>query len=275
MNHIFESLYVFAAGLIVIFQEKAVILALFAAFIVVLIVFQMLTRRKFKNKQLEYPRVKDALNEKYTIIRDAFEDNGINYPPRQVFIRIFKEEAILELWASSLKKGPFIFVKDYDISSTPLSPGPKRRQGDDRIPEGFYYIDRFSPWSKHYLSLGLNYPNESDRILGSKESLVEDIYIHGGVNAPGCIPITDDKIKELYIVAVEAVAGGQDRIPVHIFPRRLSKEGYNGLKKRYEDDYSLISFWNNIMQGFEAFEHTRMLSKITVDTEGKYIFKRK
>ena len=34
--------------------------------------------------------------------------------------------------------------------------------------EGFYVIDRFNAWSSYHLSLGINYPNKSDRILGRK-----------------------------------------------------------------------------------------------------------
>ncbi len=44
--------------------------------------------------------------------------------------------------------------------------GPKRMQGDYKVPEGFYYINEFNPKSSFHLSLGLNYPNASDRILG-------------------------------------------------------------------------------------------------------------
>ena len=43
--------------------------------------------------------------------------------------------------------------------------GPKRAEGDYQVPEGFYYINEFNPNSKYHLSLGLNYPNASDKIL--------------------------------------------------------------------------------------------------------------
>ncbi len=45
--------------------------------------------------------------------------------------------------------------------------GPKTNAGSDyQVPEGFYYINEFNPKSSFHLSLGLNYPNASDRILG-------------------------------------------------------------------------------------------------------------
>jgi hypothetical protein len=47
----------------------------------------------------------------------------------------------------------------------------------------------------------------------------------------GCIPITDDKIKELYIYAVEAKNNGQVNIPVHIFPAKLTDEGLKILRE--------------------------------------------
>ncbi len=45
-----------------------------------------------------------------------------------------------------------------------------------------------------------------------------DIYIHGSCVSIGCIPLTDQQIEELYIIASYAKANGQDFIPVHVFP---------------------------------------------------------
>jgi murein L,D-transpeptidase YafK len=98
----------------------------------------------------------------------------------------------------------FLHIKTYTVCATSGLIGPKRMQGDLQIPEGFYYIDRFNPYSNFYLSLGINYPNTSDRILGDKNNLGGDIFIHGDCVTIGCLPITDSEIKELYIFCVEA-----------------------------------------------------------------------
>jgi len=274
MDYIFEGLFLFFDGLGRIFFEKLMLIILFGVLIIILLIFQKFIRIKFKNKQQMYPRVRDALSSRGEQIKEIFQRRGVKYPPRRVYLRIFKEESLLELWACSKKRGPFTFIKDYEIISVPQNPGPKRQEGDYKIPEGFYYIDRFNPSSKYYMSLGLNYPNESDRILGVKGRPGGYVSIHGGIDTIDGITVTDDGIKELYIIALEAVAHGQDRIPVHIFPRRLNDEGYNELKEKYKNDYNLISFWDNIKEGFDRFEQNHLLPKITVNTDGKFIYRK-
>lgn len=113
--------------------------------------------------------------------------------------------------------------------------GPKRKEGDRQIPEGIYYINHFNPVSNFHLSLGINYPNPSDKILSDPAQPGESFYIHGNCVTIGCIPISDDKIKELYILAVEAYNNGQVKIPVHIFPDRLPNEA---AIKKLVDDYN-------------------------------------
>ena len=70
----------------------------------------------------------------------------------------------------------------------------------------------------YHLSLGINYPNASDRILSDSEKPGGSIYIHGHCVSTGCIPISDEPIEELYVIAGAAKSRGQEFIPVHIFP---------------------------------------------------------
>ena len=86
----------------------------------------------------------------------------------------------------------------------------------------FNFIEVFNPKSDYYLSLGINYPNAADSVLGFKENLGNDIYIHGNCVSVGCIPITDEKIKELYTIADGARKSGQNTIRVDIFPFKFS-----------------------------------------------------
>ena len=79
--------------------------------------------------------------------------------------------------------------------------GPKRLQGDFQVPEGFYHINEFNPNSNYHLSMGLNYPNSSDRILSDSLRPGGEIYIHGSCVSVGCIPLNDDEIEELYLIA--------------------------------------------------------------------------
>ena len=51
--------------------------------------------------------------------------------------------------------------------------------------------------------MGINYPNSSDKILGKHGNLGGNIFIIGNCVTWGCIPITRDEIKELYLIVVE------------------------------------------------------------------------
>lgn len=226
----------------------------------------------FKQEQRRYVRFRTALAEKDSVMREVFAEKNVTYPPAGVFIRIFKEERAVELWAQSTSTDTFALIKTYNICSLSGKLGPKRQRGDLQIPEGFYHIDRFNPASNFYLSLGINYPNASDRILGVRGRLGGDIFIHGSCVTIGCVPITDNKIKELYLVAVEAKTQGQRQIPVHIFPKKLDDEGLNELQQRFEGNETLLSFWENLKEGFTYFEEIHQLPIIKVSGDGVYLF---
>lgn len=92
--------------------------------------------------------------------------------------------------------------------------GPKRRQGDARVPEGRYVIDWRNPNSAYHLALHVSYPDAADaaRAAVRGENPGGDIMIHGlpngfgVVGAPhhrldwtaGCIAVTDAEIEEIW-----------------------------------------------------------------------------
>lgn len=228
--------------------------------------------QNFTDKQRSNPRVRTAIQEKDALLRQLFADKGLVYPPEKIFIRIFKQEKILELWGFSASEGVFKLVKHYAVCQTSGSLGPKRREGDFQIPEGFYYINRFNPKSNFYLSLGINYPNRSDQILGKKDAPGSDIFIHGGCVTVGCLPITDEYIKEVYWVTVQAKSNGHAKIPVHIFPTKLNDHAMARLKSTFPNDNTLINFWKNLQIGYNWFERSRRLPTISVNPQGIYQF---
>jgi murein L,D-transpeptidase YafK len=235
---------------------------------------QRSSAQSFRAQQMNHSRVRAAAGEKGATIKRMFQRKGVAFPPEEILIRIFKRERSLELWARDKKQGRFEMIKRYAFCASSGELGPKRIQGDGQIPEGFYYIDRFNPSSNFHLSLGINYPNQSDRILGGGRRLGGDIFIHGGCVTIGCVPITDDGIKELYIIAVEARTAGQLRIPVHIFPARLDSAGIKWLEREYNRERSLLEFWNNIKEGYDFFEAGGRLPVVRVDRSGRYAFGR-
>lgn len=225
-----------------------------------------------KDKQQRYPRVRTAFAEKDGPLRSLFADRGIPYPPQKLFIRVFKQEKILEVWAFSTSDAVFKLVKHYAICRTSGDLGPKRHEGDLQIPEGFYHLDRFNPKSNFYLSLGLNYPNRSDKILGGNGKLGGDIFIHGGCVTIGCIPITDEHIKEVYWLAVQAKSNGHAKIPVHIFPTQLDDRAIAHLESTFPNNDTLINFWKNLEIGYNWFERYRKLPAVSVNRHGEYQF---
>jgi murein L,D-transpeptidase YafK len=228
------------------------------------------SNQSFMIQQRRYPRVRDAYAEKGPAMQELFKQKGLLYPPREIFIRIFKQERVLEVWVRQANNDRLNLLKEYPVCETSGQLGPKRQQGDGQIPEGFYFINGFNPVSNFHLSLRVNYPNESDRILGVRGNLGGDIFIHGDCVTIGCVPITDDGIKEVYLMAVEARSAGQTRIPVHIFPARLDEQGMWQLEKDFAGQPSLLGFWRTLKEGFDSFEKFRCVPSLRVEQDGKY-----
>lgn len=229
----------------------------------------MFQQASFKETQRAHSRVKIAYSEKETIVKQYFSDKKLSMDKFQVFLRAFKKEEVLEVWVKEKAKEQFSLLHTYDFCSSSGTLGPKRKEGDLQIPEGIYYINHFNPLSNFYLSLGINYPNESDKILSDKKHPGGAIYIHGNCVTIGCIPITDEKIKELYVIAVEARSGGQEKIPVHIFPTKLDVNGIDFLQKETAD-IETISFWESLQPVYLDFQSSKRLKSVKVDKTGRY-----
>ena len=233
---------------------------------------QRTSGQSFKAEQMKFDRVRAAVAEKEPAIKRLFAEKGLSYPPKQIFIRVFKREQTVELWVSGAGHDAFELLKEYRVCASSGTVGPKRQQGDDQVPEGFYRLARFNPLSNFHLSLGVSYPNQADKILGAKGRLGGDIFIHGNCVTIGCVPITDEGIKELYVIAVEARSAGQTSIPIHIFPSRLNDKGLKRLRREFGDP-KLQEFWMSLKPGFDFFESNHRLPIVTVDKQGKYQIK--
>src|ERR1700747_3375099 len=195
----------------------------------------------FREEQYRFPRVRTASTEKNELLRQLFANKGLTYPPSMILLRAFKKEAQLEFWVEDSRDKPYVLLKTYSICATSGRLGPKRRFGDEQVPEGFYELDWFNPQSNFYLSLHVSYPNAADRVLGSKQNLGGDIFLHGNCVTIGCLPITDGGIKEVYWLAVLARAQGQQHILIEIFPARLSRQELDQLASTHRNEPDLVS----------------------------------
>jgi murein L,D-transpeptidase YafK len=226
----------------------------------------------FRDEQFRYPRVRLAAKEKDDALRRMFEEKKISYPPRAILFRAFKKEALLELWATDHPGNSYALVHTYPICATSGVLGPKRKFGDVQVPEGFYELDWFNPQSNFFLSLHISYPNAADRILGSRANPGGDIFLHGNCVTIGCIPITDNGIKEVYWLAVQVHAAGQRHLPIEIFPVRLTAAGFKTLAQSYASQPELLTFWSNLREGYDLFEKDHRSLKISVASDGRYKF---
>lgn len=240
-------------------------------FIGLLFCFQ-LPAQSFKAEQQKYPRVKTAYSEKWESLKAEIDKKGINKDGFEMFIRVFKNEKNLEVWLKSKDQQEYKLFKTYNICASSGVLGPKRQQGDAQVPEGFYNVASYNPYSSYYLSLGLSYPNTSDKIIG-KGNLGGDIMIHGNCVTIGCIPLTDNSIKEVYVMAVEARNNGEQNIPVHIFPTKMDEKRMIFLYNESDGNTALMNFWKNIKTGYDYFEKNKNLPRVTTNKVGKYIFK--
>ena len=230
-------------------------------------------KSNFKESQLKFSRVSKAHSKKQNYIKQSLKEKNIN-SEYDLFLRAFKKEAFIEVWVKNKKDQKFINLKNYTICSSSGKLGPKRKMGDLQVPEGFYFIDRFNPSSNFHLSLGINYPNNSDRILSTHKNLGGDIFIHGNCVTVGCLPLTNEFIEEVYLLALEAKSTGQNHIPVHIFPTKLDSNNYQNLRKEYSSNTLLLDFWANLKEGYEYFEANKSICTVSVDKKGKYVFQK-
>ena len=228
--------------------------------------------KSFRDLQWKYPRVRAASKEKDEVLKQRFKEKGVAYPPRAILLRGFKKEAVLELWATDEEDKPFVLIHKYSICTSSGTLGPKRRFGDEQVPEGFYELDWFNPQSNFYLSLHISYPNAADRILGSHQNLGGDIFLHGDCASIGCIPITDDGIREVYWLAVLVHNQNQQHLPIHIFPARLTDDGFQALAGTHPNVPGLLAFWSNLKQGHDLFEKTHRLPRFKTHADGTYVF---
>ena len=227
--------------------------------------FNMQAQNSFLEKQMTYPRVKEAfsLEEKNLIIE--FKEKNITWPPSDIYIRSFKAELVLELW---VKEGDeFKLFKAYPVCKGSGILGPKIKEGDRQVPEGLYLIDRFNPVSAFWLSLGINYPNKADLFRSTNNKPGGDIFIHGNCVSVGCLPMTDSIMNEIYILAVLAHNKGQENIPVHIYPYKFS------LLKNTTHNYNRNNsdLWRKLEAHYIYFNTNKKLQPHHISSTGKYI----
>jgi murein L,D-transpeptidase YafK len=227
----------------------------------------------FISQQKQFSRVETAFKLKEDSLKKEFALKKIAWPPKQLYLRSFKYDSELEVWIKDSLNDSFKLLKSYKVCALSGNLGPKRMEGDYQVPEGFYTINEFNPKSQFHLSLGINYPNSSDDILSDSIKPGGEIFIHGNCLTTGCIPIKDDKIEELYLLATQVIQAGQDFIPLHIFPVKYSKpKSYQYLALISKDNLAYQKFAVNLQEAYEYFNMNKKMPKVAIAPNGDYVF---
>jgi murein L,D-transpeptidase YafK len=171
-------------------------------------------------------------------------------PNAPVLIRTFKKEAEFEVWKMK-PDGRYTLLRTYPMCRWSGQLGPKVREGDRQVPEGFYKITpgQMNPNSNYYLSFNVGYPNAYDRAWGHEGG---SIMVHGACSSSGCFSMTDRQIDEIYALARDGFAGGQQAIQMQSYPFHMTAE--NMAKYRLDPN---IAFWKQLKEGADHFEVTQ------------------
>ena len=140
--------------------------------------------------------------------------------PSQTLVKVYKDKRILELYGDEKLIGRF----KIGLGRDPWS--DKEKEGDNRTPEGTYYICTKTSETKYTYYMGLSYPNIKDAQRGLEKGIInQDTYnrikkaidakqqppwnttlggavgIHGGGNKDnwtyGCIAMSNEDINIL------------------------------------------------------------------------------
>ncbi len=105
-------------------------------------------------------------------------------------------------------------LKSYRVSLGKQPLGPKQREGDQRTPEGFYWIDWRKTSDKYNLAMHISYPNARDLERAREQGVAPGnmIMLHGTPLdeeypewffhtldwTEGCIALTNEDMREVW-----------------------------------------------------------------------------
>src|ERR1700744_461549 len=185
-------------------------------------------------------------------------------PSSPPLIRTYKKEAELEIWKMK-SNGEYALLKTYPMCRWSGHLGPKKREGDMQVPEGFYPITpgQMNPNSHYYLAFNVGYPNAYDRAYGRTGG---NVMVHGVCSSAGCFSMTDEQVADIYAIARDSFRGGQREIQLQSYPFHMTAQ--NMAKFRLDPN---ITFWKNVKNGPDHFEVTKNEPSVRVCVK-HYVF---
>jgi hypothetical protein len=247
-------------------------LALFAALLGLATLTTPAEARDFASQQQRYPRVKAAALDRLAAVAASFRDVGAAWPPRGVYIRGFKREGQVELWAAPAEPGgAWLLVRSFPVCASSGELGPKRKQGDGQVPEGFYHVSRFNPrqqlsplaggqLSERRRPLSQPRPRPRQRHHDPRQLRHDRLPPAAGRPDRGPLPRRDD--------------GPRRRPADHpdpLFPCRLDEEScQEQLSALAADRPDLADFWAGLRPGYDAFTDTGVPPRVRAQRDGSY-----
>jgi len=179
-----------------------------------------------------------------------------------VYIQIFKQERVLELYAKM--QDQFRLIGAYKICDFSGGLGNKRREGDFKSPEGFYSIDihHLKPNSKFYRAINIGFPNDYDRAQGYSGNY---LMIHGNCLSIGCYAMTDSQMAAIYSYVQAAFDNGQRNVEISIYPFRMTEANMQSHRNS-----TYINFWRQLQPGYLYFEKYHQPPTVSV-VNGNYV----
>jgi hypothetical protein len=196
----------------------------------------------------EYWICKQTSKNKYLVTPDDFDSYKVPVTPRGLKIFIDKSDRKLILFNGNGEIWDTTKVYSIGLCWSACDKGPKKKEGDGKTPEGFYYIASINPNSKfgkdpdngcNLGSIHISYPNQFDAWQGFQNGTItlaeyktisesanrkratpqntehgSWIMIHGGGAydwTDGCVALKDTNMKELLSFVV-----GEGAVPIEI-----------------------------------------------------------
>jgi murein L,D-transpeptidase YafK len=185
-------------------------------------------------------------------------------PSSPTLIRTYKMESELEIWKMK-SNGEYALLKTYPMCRWSGQLGPKKKEGDMQVPEGFYAITpgQMNPNSHYYLAFNVGYPNAYDRAYGRTGGTV---MVHGVCSSAGCFSMTDEQVADIYAIARDSFRGGQREIQLQSYPFHMTAQ--NLAKFRFDPN---IDFWKDLKNGSDHFEVVKQEPPVLVCGK-RYVF---
>ncbi len=210
----------------------------------------------------EFPVLRKALFQPATPVETRLAHGGFKLG-QPTLIRIYKEEAVLEVWMQRAQRFEKVFT--FPICKWSGALGPKLQEGDGQSPEGYYYASakQLLPSSRHHRAINTGFPNSYDASLGRTGTV---LMIHGSCSSIGCYAMTDPAIDDIYRIVEAALQKGQGEIPLHLYPFRMNEDN---LARNSNHKWS--SFWRNLAEGDALFAASGLPPPVW-SCNGKYHF---